>query len=377
MQPNAEPKENPPRPIQVLLIEDDEVDARWVRRALRGSPAFRLTAAGTLAAGLGCLKAGTFDIILSDLHLPDAGGLEVFEALSRQKPEAPIVLLTGSVLDEEKAMEAIHKGAQDYLIKGQVDERALIRALHYAMERKRLLLMRDHFVHVVSHELRNPLTIMCGSIAMLHRNPSPDEAQNKKTLQMAFRAVQRLLRTTEDLLDLAKMESRKYSFRQERFSLNTLVEEVAEFFQAEIGQKGLAFRKTLPEHDLEVLADRDQIARVVMNLLHNALKFTRKGRIEILVEEEEGLARCAVTDTGPGIAAEDMPRLFQKFSQPGGANIVQGTGLGLSICKEILDAHKGRIWAESARGQGASFLFTVPRAPVPGTGPEAEAPPSA
>lgn len=115
---DASPEKAPLEPVDILLIEDDEVDVKWVRRALKDSPGFRLTPVSDLAGALKILAAGSFDVILSDLHLPDAVGLEVYEALSRQEPETPIVLLTGSVLDEAKAMEAISQGAQDYLIKG-------------------------------------------------------------------------------------------------------------------------------------------------------------------------------------------------------------------------------------------------------------------
>ncbi|MCX5795837.1 MAG: hybrid sensor histidine kinase/response regulator [Elusimicrobia bacterium] len=364
MQPNSEPKKNPPSQSQVkiLLIEDDEVDAKWVERALRDSPTFRLTHAGTMAAGLEFLRTETYDVILSDLHLPDASGLEVFNALSEQKPDAPIVLLTGSILDEQHAMEAIHQGAQDYLIKGQVDQRSLLRALNYAMERKKLLLMRDHFVHVVSHELKNPLTTLQTSIWMLHEGMVVDAAEQKEILQITLNAIRRLVRTTEDLLDLAKMEKQKYSFRRANFSLNSLVQEIGQFFRREIESKGLAFKAIAPDHDVEIFADRDQIARVLTNLIHNALKFTRTGQIEIRAEEDQDLIRCSVADTGPGVAPEDIPRLFQKFSQPGKAHAAKGTGLGLSICREILEAHQGTICAESTPGKGARFIFTIPKA---------------
>lgn len=114
-----------------------------------------------------------------------------------------------------------------------------------------------------------------------------------------------------------------------------------------------------------MFGDRDQIARVLTNLIHNAMKFTRQGRIEVRVEEDQDCVRCCVADTGPGLAPEDMPRLFRKFSRMENENDQKGAGLGLSICKEILAAHQGKIWAESAPGQGARFIFSIPKAAAP------------
>jgi len=243
-----------------------------------------------------------------------------------------------------------------------VDQRALIRSLHYAMERKRLLLMREHFLNVVSHELRNPLTSLKGSISLLHEGKLTDEADRREALRIAMDAIERLTRTTDLLLDLAKMNSRKVSMRPARFDLRPLITELGSFFRPDLERKGLAFRTVLPTWEVAVTADRDQIARVLTNLIHNAIKFTPSGSIEVRVSEDQGLALCSVTDTGPGVPAEERPRLFQKFSRLGGAQDVPGTGLGLSICREIVEVHKGRIWVEQAPSQGARFVFALPKA---------------
>ncbi len=371
MQPNAAPEKNPTNRINVLLLEDDEVDAKWVQRALKDSPTFRLTSVGTVAAALECLKSRDFDVILSDLHLPDGSGLDIFNALIKQSPQAPVVLLTGSILNEHHAMEAIHQGAQDYLIKGQVDQRALIQALNYAMERNKLMLMRDHFVHVVSHELKNPLNALQLSITMVKDGIIVDAKEKKEALQVALNSIGRLVRTTQTLLDLASMESRKYSFQQANFSLNALIEEMKQLFHREIEGKGLSLKTIVPDRDVEIFADRDQLARVFTNLIHNALKFTQKGQISIRADDQEDSIRCSVADTGTGIAPEDIPKLFRRFSRTGKTNTTQGTGLGLSICREILEAHQGRIWAESAPGAGACFIFTIPKAATPAAVPAA------
>jgi signal transduction histidine kinase len=200
------------------------------------------------------------------------------------------------------------------------------------------------------------------SIAMLHEGIIEDKEEKQEVLQITLNSINRLIRTTETLLDLAKMELNKYSFQRANFGLNPMIRELVQLFRREVEAKGLALKTTAPDHDVEILADRDQIARVFTNLINNALKFTRQGRIEVIVEEEKDCVRCSVADTGPGIAPDDMPRLFKKFSRPGKRNATPGTGLGLSICREILEAHQGKIWAVSAPGEGARFTFTIPKA---------------
>ena len=294
--------------MRLLLIEDDEVDAKWVERALKGLKKFSIARAESLAAGLQRLKTEPFDIILSDLQLPDAGGLEVFYALSQHAPHLPLVVLTGNIVDEDSALEAVQKGAQDYLIKGSIQPETLLRSLDYAVERKKLLLLRDHVVHVVSHELSNPLATLKLALFLVKDGTITDEKIRKETLDMAVHAIDRLIRTTGDLLNLARMESRQYVFQHSKFNLNSLIQEVGEFFQLEIQKKGLVFKTACPDREVEIFADRDQIVRVFTNLISNALKFTAQGHIEIRVEEEKDFVRCSVADTGPGISKEDMPK---------------------------------------------------------------------
>lgn len=359
-----EKKEN--NVLRILILEDDEVDALWATRALSHSKTVRYVASHveTLAQARSLLEKEAFDMILSDLKLPDAFGLEIYQALAQIAPGLPIILWTGNVLDEAVAIDAVHKGAQDYLIKGQVDERGLLRSLAYANERKKLISMRDHFVNVVSHELRSPLCAIQELVRLICEDQAVSGSPGQKNiLEMILGSVARLFRITDDLLAIAKLEAGKAKELKSFFNIRDVAMEVAGLFNELARKKGLQLKTVFPEEAIEVYADRDKIARVFTNLLSNAMKFCKEGSIEIAVSESREEVRCSVKDTGCGISPEDLGKVFSKFEQFGKsvAGAEKGTGLGLSISKEIVERHGGKIWVESKLGVGTTFFFTLPR----------------
>ncbi len=364
MSEDAEKKED--APLRLLLLEDDEVDAQWVTRSLRHSKTLKyvVSRGETLAQALELLKKETFDIILSDLKVPDAFGLEIYQAFAKNAPGLPIILWTGNVLDEGVAIEAVSKGAQDYLIKGQVDERGLLRALAYANERKKLMGMRDHFVNVVSHELRNPLFAIQELVRIVYNSVAAKGPEDQKNiLEMVMNSVARLFRITDDLLAIAKLEAGKAKEVKTLFNINDVVREVAGLFEEVARKKGLQLKTALSAEVVQVCADKDKITRVFTNLLSNSLKFCQEGFVEISVSESPAEVRCAVKDTGCGIAPEELGKVFSKFEQFGkpALGVEKGTGLGLSISKEIVERHGGKIGVESEFGKGTTFFFTLPK----------------
>ena len=353
-------------PLRLLLLEDDEIDAQWVKRALQHSKMLRyaVTRAETLAQALEILKKETFDMILSDLKVPDAFGLEIYQAFAANAPGLPIILWTGNVLDEGVAIEAVKKGAQDYLIKGQVDERGLLRALAYANERKKLISMRDHFVNVVSHELRNPLFAIQELVRIVYNSVEASGPQDQKNiLEMVMKSAARLFRITDDLLAIAKLESGKDKEVKTLFNVIELAREVAGLFEELARKKGLQLKTSFCAEAVEIFADKDKITQVFTNLLSNALKFCKEGFVEISVSESPEEVRCGVKDTGRGISPEALGKVFSKFEQFGkpSSGAEKGTGLGLSISKEIVERHGGKIGVESELGKGSTFFFTLPK----------------
>ncbi len=368
--------EEKPEKIRVLLIEDEDADAEWTRRALAKSTtsSFELRRTERIFTGLECLKKESFDAILLDLHLPDGTGLEAFEKVHSQAPHLPVILLTGSLVDEKIALKVLEKGAQDYLLKGKFDDSMLVRSLLYALQRhklqkelgaanqqlEKLNRLKDEFVATVSHELRTPLTAIKESASLMRDGVlGKVNKEQEDFLTTIDESVNRLAQLINNMLDLAKIEAGRMEFKRRKVSVKDLIKTTLKNYESITGNRKLkADLLEVPD----VFADSDKILQVLGNLLSNAIKFTTDdGTITFTAQEQNGEAVITAQDNGTGIAKEDLPKLFQKFSQVGTAEKkTGGTGLGLALCKEIVESQKGRISATSELAKGSQFTFTLP-----------------
>ena len=244
--------------------------------------------------------------------------------------------------------------------------------------------MKDEFINVAAHELRTPIQPIIGLSEILRsrirnndgNNRSSSNAENQEFVDVILRNGQRLGKLVEDVLDVTKIESQSLELRKERFDLNELIISIIDDIMAAEAESmvyGLPARRkeknnvkiSYQPRPLYVHADRNRIAQVISNLLNNALKFTSEGHVMITAEKKRetnssnnpDVVIISVCDSGSGVDSEIMPRLFTKFS----SKSFSGTGLGLYICKNIVEAHGGRIWAENNKDtKGATFSFTLP-----------------
>ena len=224
--------------------------------------------------------------------------------------------------------------------------------------------LRDEMLAVVAHDLRNPLhTIAVGLETMLKLQP-PDDERAARQLVVMQRTLRSMNRMILDLLDVARIEGGNFALAQEHVQVQPLLNEVLELFEAPAREREISLTCNAPQGAHCVIGERDRLVQVLSNLIGNAVKFTPPcGQISVrarLLEEE---LHVSVEDTGPGIASENLPQLFDRFWQADRTGRV-GTGLGLSIAKAIVEAHGGHIWAESVLGRGTTFHFTVPCAPA-------------
>ncbi len=220
---------------------------------------------------------------------------------------------------------------------------------------------KDEFISMVSHDLRTPLFPIKGYIeTLLSEDLGSLNEEQREALEVAHRNSQRLLRLVEDVLQISKLESEKMKFNFREVDLNELVRNIVEETRPRAEEKGLELRYSSEELP-KVKADPDRLAQAVNNLLSNALKFTREGRVEVRLSRQDDEIKVEVEDTGIGIKKKDIPHLFEKFFQAEGApSGEKGTGLGLSICREIVERHGGEISAQSEYGKGSLFSFTLP-----------------
>ncbi len=228
--------------------------------------------------------------------------------------------------------------------------------------------MKSEFVAVVSHEVRTPLTAIQGSLELvLDKRYFEMTAKMRELLTICQTNVERLRLLINDILDFSKIDASRLSLSFSPMLLGDLAEEVVASVEAVAGQKGIAVRLITEPDVPPVQADRMRVGQVLANLLGNALKFTPAGG-EVGVEVSAapaGGVQCVVSDTGPGIAPENLGKLFQKFQQIDSSLTRKqgGTGLGLVISKGLIEGHGGRIWVESQVGAGSRFCFTLPAVP--------------
>jgi signal transduction histidine kinase len=365
---------------RILLVEDNAGDARLLREALADVPAtFELRHVQQLRDGVDALCAGGVDVVLLDLSLPDATGLEGLRRLHGSSPGVPIVVLTG-LDDDELALRAMQEGAQDYLVKGRVEGALLARAIRYAVERKRaeeagrklhleraarieaeaLAQEREDMVAIVAHDLRNPLAVVAYASAALRR--AGLHAGQEKQVDKIDRAVARMNRLMSDLLDIARIEAGRFAVQPARVPVGLLLADAVESVRGQADDKSISLTCSPAESLPPVWADRERLLQALGNLLANAIKFTAEGgAVALCAEEASDQVHFAVSDTGPGIPEGDQPHVFERYWQ-GTRKHRQGMGLGLAIAQGIVQAHGGRIWVESSLGSGSTFRLTLPSA---------------
>jgi signal transduction histidine kinase len=227
-------------------------------------------------------------------------------------------------------------------------------------ELARLAQVKDEFLSVVSHELRTPINYVQGFAGLLAT--APLSAEHAQYLDGITTASRRMLDLVDNLLDSAALQAGQLRLHPEPTEYRALVAEVVHSIGPLARDKRIAVACDLQAEGTYVL-DRQRVIQVLTNLMANAVKFTgRDGQVVVRAFEAGGSLVTEVRDTGMGIAAEDLPRLFQRFTQldMGIARKVGGSGLGLSICKALVEAHGGQIGVESAPGMGSTFRFTLP-----------------
>ena len=216
----------------------------------------------------------------------------------------------------------------------------------------------QQFAADAAHELQTPLTALRANVELAASEPDPQKRE--AFLDQAVAQVARLERLTRNLLDLSALESGRTGGNRQPLSLGQLLSDVSEPYASRAEQKDVQFTLSLAEEALYVDADAAALGQALGNLLDNALKFSPPGgRVEATLERANGMARVTVSDTGPGLAAEDLPYLFTRFHRGRNAAAVSGSGLGLAIVQATVQRHGGLVQAEN-RAQGARFSIVLP-----------------
>jgi two-component system, OmpR family, phosphate regulon sensor histidine kinase PhoR len=244
--------------------------------------------------------------------------------------------------------------------------RSAVLVLHDISELRRLERVRQDFVANVSHEFKTPLTAIQGFAETLLGGALDDKKNRARFVEIIREHAQRLARLTDDLLKLSRIEAGQLELESRPVSIATLVSGCVETTRLKAEAKGIRIAAELPSGLPPVRADAAWLGEVLQNLLDNAVQYTPPdGQIRVTAESDGREVTFTVADTGIGIPEAELERIFERFYRVDAARSREagGTGLGLSIARHVVEAHGGRIWVESAVGQGSRFHFSIPAVP--------------
>jgi two-component system phosphate regulon sensor histidine kinase PhoR len=228
---------------------------------------------------------------------------------------------------------------------------------------RRLETVRRDFISNISHELRTPLASLKALTETLQTGAISDPEAGPRFLSRIVTEVDALTQMTQELLDLSRIESGQVALNLAPMSPVKLLVSACDRMKLQADRAGLVLRVECPDDLPNIRADQNRLEQVLVNLIHNAVKFTRPGGDVVLLAESAADGICfGVKDTGIGIPAEAVSRVFERFYRVDKSRSGSGTGLGLSIARHIVEAHQGRIWVDSMEGRGSTFFFTIPRA---------------
>ena len=396
----------------VILVED-EPGTRATLCGILEDTGYEVIGLERGVEALETIRGNHFDVIITDIRLPDVDGMDILELAKEINPDAAVIMMTGYA-SMETAVDAVNHGAYAYFLK-PINPDELKTAIANALKQQRLLVenkrlvdslqysnkllfeanaqlrqeitertrveqelidksgeveeanrLKSEFLAHMSHELRTPLNAIIGFSELLIDGVLGKITQKqKKCLTDILASSQHLLNLINEVLDLSKIESGKTELRLTNFTLTDIIEPLKSSIMPMLTSRKQSLETEVPDNLPLVRADKAKVRQVLLNLLSNAIKFTADGvRLKIEAAWRNDWCQVSVIDNGIGINKEDQERMFEPFCQLENplTREKSGTGLGLTIARQIIERHGGQIWVESDYGKGSRFTFTLPLA---------------
>ena len=366
--------------MKLFLIEDNLGDIRLIFEMFRNRTDTHLMSASSLKEGLARLSEVDADIVLLDLSLPDGNGVQNVTRIKEKFPELPVIVLTG--LDDEKtALETLREGAQDYIVKYDMNFSLIRRSIFYAIERMRSERQlraalenaevanqsKTAFLANMSHELRTPLNAIMGFAELMqHRLFGPlGHPRYEEYANDIHKSGSYLLELISDLLDLAKAEAGKLELAEKIVNIESVIEESVELVIPQAQECNVLVHIQKVNKLPYLWGDPRFLKQILINLLTNAIKFTPSGGVVTIVGDVNKLKGITLTiaDTGMGMELDEIPKAFSTFGQTSTMPVhkgQRGTGLGLPLTRRLVELHGGALNLESKPGVGTVVTVQFP-----------------
>ena len=362
-----------------VLVVDDDMRNRELLHDILEAAGHAITEAEDGPAALDAVRANPPDVILLDVMMPGIDGFETCRRIRANESTAAIpVIMVTALQDRHDRLEGIRAGANDFLTK-PIDGQDVALRVRNAVYGKQLFDqvresyrklheledMRDKLVHMIVHDMRTPLMGILWDLEMLiTKSGIPDQAAADQidNLERSRAVCYQLIEMVSSVLDASRIEEGKMPLMLEAHSLVEILTECVASLGSVPGERTFAVNVTTDPG--MVRCDRNLVARVITNLLSNAIRFSPTGgEIVLSLERNAGTAKLSVKDAGGGIPADRQEAIFEKYGQvlaSDGGGSRYSTGLGLTFCKLAVESHDGTIGVESRPGQGSTFWFTLP-----------------
>jgi len=365
--------------VNLLLVDDLHENLVALEALIRG-PGRRIFTARSGDEALSLMIEHPFALAILDVQMPSMNGFELAELMrgTERTRAIPIVFVSAGGRELNYAFRGYESGAVDFLYK-PLDPHAvrskvnvfveLFRQRQELQEAKvqlqRAVSMRDDFMSMIAHELRNPLNSVYLQAQlrrkMLGAARPPDPQAMLKMVERDERQIRSMVRLLDDMLDVSRARTGKLAIVPASFDLVASTTAVVEAIRDQAQSQGVSVTLAAPEA-LPIVGDEFRVEQVITNLLTNALRYGQGKPVAVAVgrREDENEAFVSVRDQGMGIAAADQERIFEQFERTEGAAQVAGLGLGLYIARQIAQAHQGRLEVRSAPNEGAEFILSLP-----------------
>lgn len=359
---------------QLILNVDDTDAARYARTRILTKAGLKVVEAASGTEALALARELRPDLILLDVKLPDIHGMEVCARLKADPATSFILVLqtSASYIGVADKIRALEGGADNYLFEPiepaelLANVNALLRLAKVENELREMDRRKDEFLAILAHELRNPLAPIRNAVGILNAR-APDAAEWELRARATIsRHLDHMVRLVDDLLDVSRLSHNKLALQLKRAALSDIVHSAVEATRQLMERKNQHLTSELEDVGIVVDADDVRLTQVLINLLHNAVKFTPDGgTISLSAAVVEERIIITVSDNGIGISQERLGEIFGMFAQANevGHDRQDGLGIGLSLAKSLIELHGGTLTAESAGiGQGSSFRIELPKA---------------